>query len=637
MAHRPRTGPAVTLGQSWYDEDGNLAKVQRPRGNRLEFRRDQKNKDPLRRSNVVEMRRFPAGSGSPLVTRMNYGDFNQVVETQAPDGAVTTCQLDKHGLVQKVVHPAVTLETGPPVSAETKIKWNRYGQPVEFLDAAGRRTSIAYYASGGGAGLPKTQELNGRTTASFRYDTLGRLEESHDLAGVATVFEYDELDQLVKVSEPSVLDTAVKYEYDPLGQLVSQIDAAGRLISQTTRDSAGKNVERITTLRDAAGQVRHLNREGLHATDYDYDQTGQLTEVREGKPASSADVSAWLPSAASAAPDPKEKQTDLTKLISNLGPGNSPQTTTKFKYDRAGNREQVDRSGDGQATRTKYLADSANRYTQIDGQLQKYDAAGNQIDDGRFQFRYDAFNQLVRVIDAQTGKDILRQSHDPLGRVSKRWIDGSEETLTWDDAELLQTESATGTGSARTTSLRLFIPGLGIDEPIAEIDSAGTHFLHPDPMSSVVAVSDGKGSITERFHFDAFGQQAGTFDAKFKPQSPSTTGRARFQGREQLGSLPYLDFRSRVYSPGHGRFLQTDPIGLAGDPNLYRFGMNNPLLYADPMGTDPVQRGMGGGGNGSVDPNTEFLRYMQRPSWGQSRQIFKLSPGVTTQRRVTAR
>ncbi len=42
--------------------------------------------------------------------------------------------------------------------------------------------------------------------------------------------------------------------------------------------------------------------------------------------------------------------------------------------------------------------------------------------------------------------------------------------------------------------------------------------------------------------------------------------------------------RMRHYHPGLGRFLQPDPIGIAGGLNLYAYANNNPVRWFDPWG-----------------------------------------------------
>lgn len=46
-------------------------------------------------------------------------------------------------------------------------------------------------------------------------------------------------------------------------------------------------------------------------------------------------------------------------------------------------------------------------------------------------------------------------------------------------------------------------------------------------------------------------------------------------------------FRTRYYNAGLGRFMSEDPIGFnSKDSNFYRFVLNNPTRYIDPLGLD---------------------------------------------------
>jgi RHS repeat-associated protein len=55
------------------------------------------------------------------------------------------------------------------------------------------------------------------------------------------------------------------------------------------------------------------------------------------------------------------------------------------------------------------------------------------------------------------------------------------------------------------------------------------------------------------------------------------------QYHDEESGLSYNTFR--YYDPHAGRFISSDPIGLAGGLNLYRYA-NNPIRWIDPWGLD---------------------------------------------------
>jgi RHS repeat-associated protein len=89
----------------------------------------------------------------------------------------------------------------------------------------------------------------------------------------------------------------------------------------------------------------------------------------------------------------------------------------------------------------------------------------------------------------------------------------------------------------------------------------------------------------ERYVYDPFGA-ATVLDASWGARGVSLFAwRYLFQGLRYDPTSGLYYARNRDYSPTLGRWLQTDPLGLAaGDSNVYRFVGNSPTYLSDPTG-----------------------------------------------------
>lgn len=106
-------------------------------------------------------------------------------------------------------------------------------------------------------------------------------------------------------------------------------------------------------------------------------------------------------------------------------------------------------------------------------------------------------------------------------------------------------------------------------------------------------MTNAAGQIIQYQSFTAFGEPADgpPLASLTQPASPlSRYGFAGAHGYEGLPpphadeNFPYLHLGARYYDPEIGRFLQRDPIGIAGGVNVYAYCHNNPVVSVDPDG-----------------------------------------------------
>jgi RHS repeat-associated protein len=100
-----------------------------------------------------------------------------------------------------------------------------------------------------------------------------------------------------------------------------------------------------------------------------------------------------------------------------------------------------------------------------------------------------------------------------------------------------------------------------------------------DGLNTPRVITDAKGKVVWQWDSqnDPFGEQQPLSSNGF-------TYNLRFPGQyyDQASGLIHNGFRD--YDPTTGRYLQPDPIGLAGGINPYVYVGNNPLSYVDPLG-----------------------------------------------------
>ena len=246
----------------------------------------------------------------------------------------------------------------------------------------------------------------------------------------------------------------------------------------------------------------------------------------------------------------------------------------------------------GDESRTYYYDEDGNVWRIIEGSLRtdlEYDKMGrvwrawgyNQGDDVLWahEFRYAGARQryLVRELDPGAW-----EWHDV------RWSDYLGNSI-WGDY--------TVDGGTATMTTR-YVPGLwqtdltplGDDPPGAPT----TAFVHTNQLGTTRLLSDESGSAVDLGvgsalqHYTAFGRPFIVDDDPPEGSSyalPTRYGYAGAWGYDsQSGIGALMHVGARYYDPRIGRFLQRDPIGIAGGLNVYAYVGNDPLTAVDPLG-----------------------------------------------------
>lgn len=254
--------------------------------------------------------------------------------------------------------------------------------------------------------------------------------------------------------------------------------------------------------------------------------------------------------------------------------GGAPITNT-FTYDANGNRSTLD---DGTAVTTYSYAAATNRLTGIAGSTVQRDASGNRTADvgGTRTYTYNDQNRLSAVLDS--GATTASYVHNALGQRTKKTVGSSDIIYVYDlGGKLIAEHDATG------ALIRDYVWMNGA--PVAQIDSGETFsYLHFDHLGTPRLATNDSQTIVWRWDSDAFGTTLPDEDPD--GDSNGTTVNLRFPGQYFDTETGFHYNYFRTYDPSTSRYVESDPIGLAGGLNTFGYVGAAPLAYTDPYGLE---------------------------------------------------
>jgi RHS repeat-associated protein len=257
--------------------------------------------------------------------------------------------------------------------------------------------------------------------------------------------------------------------------------------------------------------------------------------------------------------------------LNHLTAANGLYGTIDYTYDKVGNRL------------TRKLKSQTESYTYHPGTNQlarvkgpgdpidySYDANGNVTAIGNKILIYNQNNRLIRV--EEQGSILGEYVYNGLGQRVIKKVNAESTLFHYDfNGNLIAESQADGI----FTSEYLYID----QARLAMVDVAGNtmYYYLNNYLGTPVMMTDDQGFIVWEADYKPFGE------AYINPNS-EVINNFRFAGQYYDAETELHYNYHRYYYPKTGRYLTTDPIGLAGGINLYAYANLNPMNLIDPFG-----------------------------------------------------
>ena len=539
-------------------------------------------------------------NGATRITRDRRGN---PVSVTAPNGATTTYTYDGFDNI---------LSESSPDRGTTTYTYNDGGVLIQQLDARGYKTDYTYDAN-----VQITSEIYRRPNGTIHNEIRYGWDKPFSDADSVT-YAIGRLAQITsyRIEAPFWGRSNILYDYFPDGKVQRQrVTLDANRIVKTFITEWGQN--------PATGQITQLTYPSGTTVQYTYDNTGRLTDLiwdgilvasnieyepfgppnawtlangidtiratdTAGHPIAyplNHDTVELLHDGAGRITTIKDKRT--TRLhdydaAGRLTTYTTPSTTLTYTYDANGNR--TGQTLNGVYTPYAY-APQTNRLTHIDAQQLTWDAAGNLLSDGQFQYTYDGIGRLQKVMPGN-----IQYEHNGLGQRYYKRNASTARYFNYDISGRLIGEYDATTGAP--IAEYAWLGNTPVAMKVYTGETPQLFAIEADHLSAPRRVSDTQNRTRWTWGYGPFGDTPPNTD-------PEGLGafefNLRFPGQYYDAETDLFYNYFRDYDPRRGRYIQSDPIGLQGGMNTYAYVSGNPLSYIDPEGL----AGRGNGGDGS--------------------------------------
>lgn len=514
-----------------------------------------------------------------LITQYQRDGLGQVRQLSSPDTGVATSSYDAAGnLLTRTDSRGVTQTyTYDSLSRPKTLVLSQSGQ-------AGLNYSWTYDQTGSnhgyGVGRLTTATAPGGTT-QYRYDAQGRVVQSTQIASsvtLSTSYAYNAAGQVTSITYPSGRILTVSYlngqpasvslakdSGSTTQPLVSQIQWAPFGAPSSWQWHMGAGLKAHERLTDNYGRLVRYTLGGM-VRDVSYDAADRIVQYTH------LDVAAGAATPATQALDQSFGYDELDRLTSIT----TASAGWSIGYDANGNRTSVTLNG---ATRDYTTSATSNRLDAITNPARSfgYDAMGNTLSDtAGYTATYALDGRLTTLLkDGVT----TTYAYDAAGQRVAKTV-GNQRKLFVYDLEGRVLGEYGGDGSPLMEYVWLGDQPLAVFQPLSQTDDK-VYYIHTDHLNTPRLLLEPTGAVRWRWLADPFG-------VALAEDNPSGYGvvnfNLRFPGQyfDKESGLHYNYFRD--YDASTGRYVQSDPIGLAGGLNTYLYVAGDPVSLLDPDG-----------------------------------------------------
>ncbi|WP_394203301.1 RHS repeat-associated core domain-containing protein [Shewanella waksmanii] len=551
-----------------YDGERNLTKLQRSDGACIDFRYN-------RTEQISKVIGFDG--------REQHFEFDAADRLSSiVDGEQRIIKLTRDALGRVIKHSSMLLGDASDKRLVTHSAHNHF-----HYDSLGRvarahndtsHLQLQYHRNG-----KVEQARQGVWQFTYRYNQQGLRESLHLPDGTIVNYRYDEFGQLTNMT------LRAQGRYKKLQPLIARVYNRAGLVTQQT---LGNGVE-LQQVFDEYSRLtqqhwQHPDLGSVQYCQYQYDEAGNLVNRKQNTPAkvkgyktqncdmlSSNSVGNLSEAVAGLTVENRYQYNVLNQLIHNKSVISSAEheviSDDAYYWDDFGNPCNTQNSSDEHRAVTV----KQDRLLALGEQQFRYDQCGNQVQSiAKGERQHRRFNALNQLVEINVNDRLIRYQYDALGRRIAKFDQGVRIDYLWDGDQLI------GEHQAGIYTWYIFEPDTFL--PIACLKQDQIYWYHLDQLGTPCAAFDSDIKLVWHTNSDPFGLTLQQNIAD-EPDTISFNNPLRFQGQyfDQESGLHYN--RYRYYCPKQQRFLNQDPIGLAGGLNHYQYAPN-PINWVDPFG-----------------------------------------------------